>query len=53
MQRGNPSEIILFYIGGCTYEEAKEVDSLNKQGGISVLLGGTFIHNSKTFLASL
>ncbi|SGY81242.1 BQ5605_C009g05488 [Microbotryum silenes-dioicae] len=68
-----PQEIIIFVIGGTTYEEAKTVASLNAQfaaghglagsvgpGGVGaptqnmtgtrILLGGTCVHNSRTFL---
>lgn len=75
--------LIIFMIGGVTYEEAKEVALFGTQtagpqgaalgqrqqisgsalanlgGGQSapsnpdILLGGTFIHNSKTFLADV
>jgi len=74
--------LIVFMIGGVTYEEAKEValfgtqaagpqgvamgqrqpmagSALGNLGGQSnasnpdILLGGTFIHNSKTFLADV
>lgn len=37
-------------IGGTTYEEAKEI-SLAYHG--KVILGGTYIHNMKSFLADV
>ncbi|SCV74808.1 BQ2448_7837 [Microbotryum intermedium] len=70
-----PQEIIIFVIGGTTYEEAKTVAALNARfaaghglagsigpGGVGggapaqnmtgtrILLGGTCVHNSRTFL---
>lgn len=55
-------------VGGVTYEEAKEIELFKKEfvmptgpslamgGQINIpdiYLGGTFIHNSKTFLAEV
>lgn len=49
--RERPQDIIVFYIGGVTYEESLVVHQINKQGpGIRVLLGGTNIHNFTSFL---
>lgn len=47
--RRPPTEIIVFMIGGATYEEALAVHQLN-QMGYRVILGGTTIHNSESFL---
>jgi vacuolar protein sorting-associated protein 45 len=46
------SDIIVFMIGGVTFEEAGEVAMFNSQG-FNVLLGGSTIHNSKSFLAEI
>ena len=44
--------IIVFYLGGTTYEEAREVSEFNKSDpSTNIILGGTTIHNSKTFIA--
>ena len=44
-------DIIVFYVGGCTYEESLCVHLLNrKKTGFHVLLGGTSILNSRAFL---
>jgi vacuolar protein sorting-associated protein 45 len=56
--RGPPNEIIIFQLGGTTYEEAKEIGLLNKaaqqQGqGSNIILGGNYIHNSRTFMAEI
>lgn len=47
--RRPPTEIIVFIVGGATYEEALAVHQLNQMGH-KVILGGTTIHNSETFL---
>lgn len=49
--RDKPQDIIVFILGGATYEEAKIVAQVNASSpGVRVVLGGTSIHNSKTFL---
>ena len=41
-----PQDIIVFIIGGTTYEEALAVHQLNKATpGVRIVLGGTAIHN--------
>ncbi|CEQ43044.1 SPOSA6832_04937, partial [Sporobolomyces salmonicolor] len=63
-----PQDIIIFIVGGTTYEEAKAVAQFNAQFaagqglagslgpagpvgvGTTILLGGTCVHNSKSFL---
>lgn len=47
--RRPPQEVVVFIIGGATYEEALAVHQMNN-AGYRVILGGTFIHNSKTFI---
>jgi len=46
---------IIFMIGGTTYEEARDITELNKaaEGGRSIVLGGTTIHNSRSFLTDV
>ena len=45
-------DIIVFILGGATYQEAKEVaDFNNSSEEFNVILGGTTIHNSKSFIA--
>ena len=47
-----PQDVIIFIIGGATYEEARTVAMLNQEpasgstGGARLLLGGTCVHNS-------
>jgi len=49
-----PQDVIVFIAGGATYEEALHVDQFNQTTpNIRVILGGTAIHNSKTFLADV
>lgn len=49
-----PQDIIVFMIGGTTYEESLTVHNLNKQNpGIKIILGGTTIHNSASFLEEI
>ncbi|KAH9980329.1 Sec1-like protein [Lactifluus volemus] len=51
-----PQDVIIFVIGGTTYEEARTVALLNQEpassntGGARLLLGGTCVHNSASFL---
>ncbi|KAM9000350.1 vacuolar protein sorting-associated protein 45 isoform 2-T2 [Sarcophilus harrisii] len=49
--RDRPQDIIIFIIGGTTYEEALTVYNLNRTTpGVRIVLGGTTIHNTKSFL---
>ncbi|CAK4018219.1 Vacuolar sorting-associated 45 [Lecanosticta acicola] len=49
--RDKPQDIIVFIVGGVTYEEAKMVAQVNASSpGVRVVLGGTGIHNSNSFL---
>ncbi|XP_039267692.2 vacuolar protein sorting-associated protein 45-like [Styela clava] len=44
-------DIIVFIVGGCTYEESMCVHTLNSANvGIRVVLGGTAIHNTSSFI---
>ncbi|ELV10772.1 Vacuolar protein sorting-associated protein 45 [Tupaia chinensis] len=46
--RDRPQDIIVFIIGGATYEEALTVYNLNRTTpGVRIVLGGTTIHNTK------
>nr|CAI5832649.1 unnamed protein product [Callosobruchus analis] len=49
---GRHQDIIIFIVGGATYEESLTVHSFNKMNAptLNVLLGGTTIHNSTSFL---
>ena len=50
-----PSEVIVFMAGGVTYEEAAKITEFNKSnvGRMRVILGGSTIHNSTSFLEEL
>jgi hypothetical protein len=46
-----PQDIIVFMIGGTTYEESKMIASVNEtMPGVRIVLGGTTVHNSESFL---
>lgn len=48
---GRPQKVIVFVVGGVTYEESLTVHTFNKNfPGIQIILGGTTVHNSKSFL---
>ncbi|THG93099.1 hypothetical protein EW026_g8037 [Hermanssonia centrifuga] len=52
-----PQDVIIFMVGGTTYEEARTIALLNQElasggsyaAGTRMLLGGTCIHNSSTY----
>ena len=49
-----PSEFIVFMIGGATYEEALKVAEFNQVNpGLKVILGGSCIQNSVSFLSEI
>ncbi|XP_053207799.1 vacuolar protein sorting-associated protein 45-like [Panonychus citri] len=48
-----PTEIIVFMVGGTTYEEALHIETLNRSQGIRVILGSTCTHNFTSFLDEL
>ncbi|EUD66749.1 hypothetical protein C922_02734 [Plasmodium inui San Antonio 1] len=43
--------MIVFFIGGATYEEYRDLQYLSKRYNIPFLLGATQLHNSQSFLA--
>ncbi|KAI0695976.1 Sec1-like protein [Cytidiella melzeri] len=53
-----PQDVIVFMVGGTTYEEARTVSLLNQESsangsytpGTRILLGGTYVHNSSSFV---
>ncbi|MCJ1368033.1 vacuolar protein sorting-associated protein 45 [Acarospora aff. strigata] len=52
--RDKPQDIVVFIVGGVTYEEAKMVAQVNASSpGVRVVLGGTSVHNSTTFLEEM
>lgn len=49
-----PQEIVVFMIGGVTFEEARFVAQINgSRNGLFITLGGTSIVNSTVFLQEL
>jgi vacuolar protein sorting-associated protein 45 len=50
-----PREVIIFMVGGVTYEEATKVSEFNEanKGKIQVILSGSTVHNSTSFLEEL
>uniref|UniRef100_A0A6B2ELS1 Vacuolar protein sorting-associated protein 45 n=1 Tax=Phlebotomus kandelakii TaxID=1109342 RepID=A0A6B2ELS1_9DIPT len=46
--RRPPQQVVVFIVGGATYEEALAVNQLNAAGH-KIILGGTTIHNSESF----
>ncbi|TNM92675.1 hypothetical protein fugu_018077 [Takifugu bimaculatus] len=49
--RDRPQDIIVFIIGGATFEEALSVYNLNRSSpGVRIVLGGSSIHNTNSFL---
>jgi vacuolar protein sorting-associated protein 45 len=48
---GRLNEVVVFIVGGATYEEATKVAEFNKANpSMRVILGGSCIHNSNSFL---
>ncbi|KAK3629379.1 vacuolar protein sorting-associated protein 45 [Elasticomyces elasticus] len=49
--RDKPQDVVVFMVGGATYEEAKMVAQVNASSpGIRIVLGGTGVVNSSSFL---
>jgi hypothetical protein len=49
--KDKPQDIVVFIVGGATYEEAKMVAQVNASSpGVRVVLGGTGVLNSQLFL---
>ena len=50
-KRRAPTEIIVFVVGGITYEEARYVAEMNSANpGVRIILGGTTVHNCASFI---
>ncbi|RAL43007.1 hypothetical protein DM860_009789 [Cuscuta australis] len=53
-QQGRPHDVIIFIVGGTTYEESRAVAVQNSMAsGIRFILGGSTILNSRRFLKDL
>ncbi|KAK4461451.1 Sec1-like protein [Cladorrhinum samala] len=49
--RDKSQDVVVFIIGGATYEEAKMVAGINASTpGVRIVLGGTTMHNADTFM---
>lgn len=50
-----PEELLIYIVGGVTYEEGTKVSEFNaaNQGRFRVILGGSTVHNSTSFLEEL
>eukprot|EP00727_Mastigamoeba_balamuthi_P005873 m51a1_g1905 putative sec1-like family protein (888) ;mRNA; r:787917-791825 len=49
-----PTDVIIFFVGGVTFEEAYYANEFNKtNSGTRIIVGGTDILNSSTFLSHL
>jgi len=49
--REKPQDVLVFILGGATYEEAKMVAQINASTpGVRLVLGGTGVVNSRSFL---
>ena len=42
--------ILVYIVGGITYQESKVVHDLNQQHGTNIILGGCTLWNSKSFI---
>lgn len=50
--RRPPQQVIVFIIGGATYEEALAIHTMNLAGN-RCILGSTTIHNSESFIGEV
>jgi len=49
-----PQDVIVFMVGGGTYSEARVVAKFNENNPtMRVILGGSMVHNSESFLGEL
>jgi len=46
-------DVFVYIIGGVTFEEELAVHSFNQSGEARIILGGSCIHNSKTYLTDI
>ncbi|GLU12770.1 hypothetical protein SLE2022_294290 [Rubroshorea leprosula] len=53
-QQGRPQDVVIFIVGGTTYEESRSVALQNaSNSGIRFILGGSVVLNSERFLKDL
>jgi vacuolar protein sorting-associated protein 45 len=51
-----PTTVYVYILGGATYEESAAMHIINKSnelGGLKVILGGSCVHNSKSYVSDL
>jgi hypothetical protein len=48
-KKGHAENVVVFYIGGATYEEMR-IASLFSGDHFDVVVGGTAVHNAKSFI---
>ncbi|KAK9470886.1 Sec1-like protein [Dipodascopsis tothii] len=52
--RDKPQDIIVYFVGGATYAEARLVAKINEgTPGVRIVLGGTTVHSSTSFMDDL
>ena len=47
------NDVLVYIVGGVTYEESRWIQELNKQLGARIILGGDCMWSAKSFLAFL
>lgn len=47
------TQVVVFVVGGATYEEERDMDELSRATGVSIILGGSTMLNSRSFLADV
>ncbi|KAL8275939.1 hypothetical protein Esti_000055 [Eimeria stiedai] len=45
--------VVVFVVGGATYEEERDMEELARATGVSIILGGSTMLNSRSFLADV
>ena len=51
---GRVQDVVIFIVGGVTYEESLAVHQFcRSNNGVRIVLGGTMFHNSNSFLADV
>ena len=53
MDQTLPDEILVFMVGGVTYEEGTKVHEFNQTNKVQIILAGSTVHNSTSFLDEL
>ena len=48
-----PENLIVFMVGGATFQEARELSTTYNTESDRVIMGGTYMHNSRSFIAEI